>query len=129
MKKILLLLSLVFSIDLIAASNSAIPATDDGLSGAGPIWRYQWCNNLWERTHTGWAKRVKQDQAALVFQADSITQRWNEIVGFVKADLAHCTCNGEVFNAEFKVPVTDPIGLEDDRGQMENRSIRVKEIH
>jgi len=129
MKNILLLLSLVFSIDLIAASKYAIPATDDGLSGAGPIRRYQWFNNLWERKRTGWAKRVKQDQAALVFQGDSTTQGWNEIVAFVKAGVAHCTCNGEVLNAEFKVPATDPIGLEGDHSQMEYRRIRVKEIH
>jgi hypothetical protein len=55
-------------------------------------------------------------------------QEWNEIVAIVKDGVAHCTCNGEVLNAEFKVPPTGPIGLEGDRGQMEYRRIRVKQL-
>ena len=53
-------------------------------------------------------------------------QEWNEIVAVVKGGVAHCTCNGDVLNAEFKVPATGPIGLEGDRGQMEYRRIRIK---
>ena len=53
-------------------------------------------------------------------------QEWNEIIAVVKGGIAHCTCNGEVLNAEFKVPATGPIGLEGDRGQMEYRRIRIK---
>ena len=55
-------------------------------------------------------------------------QDWNEILAVVKDGAAHCTCNGEVLNANFKVPPTGPIGLEGDRGQMEYRNIRVKEL-
>ena len=55
-------------------------------------------------------------------------QEWNEIVAVVKDGVAHCTCNGEVLNANFKVPPICPIGLEGDRGQMEYRNIRVKEL-
>ena len=54
-------------------------------------------------------------------------QDWNEIEIVVKGGLAHCTCNGEVLNAELKVPPTGPLGLEADRGQMEYRRIRIKE--
>ena len=54
-------------------------------------------------------------------------QDWNQLEVVVKGGVAHCTCNGEVLNAEFKVPATGPIGLEGDRGQMEYRFIRVKE--
>ena len=39
-----------------------------------------------------------------------------------------CSINGELLNAEFKVPASGPIGLEGDRGQMEYRRIRVKEL-
>ena len=53
-------------------------------------------------------------------------QEWNEIIAVVKGGVAHCTCNGEVLNSEFKVPATGPIGLEGDRGQMEYRRIRIK---
>lgn len=55
-------------------------------------------------------------------------QEWNELVVTVKDGLAHCTCNGEVLEAEFKVPPTGPIGLEGDRGQMEYRRIRLQEV-
>ncbi len=55
-------------------------------------------------------------------------QDWNEIVVVVKGTMAHCTCNGEVLEAALKVPETGGIGLEADRGQMEYRNIRLKEI-
>jgi len=54
-------------------------------------------------------------------------QDWNEIVVVVKDGVAHCTCNGEVLEAAYKVPGTGPIGLEGDRGQMEYRRIRLRE--
>lgn len=54
-------------------------------------------------------------------------QDWNEIIVTVKDGVARCTCNGEVLNAEMKLPVTGPIGLEADRGTMEYRRIRVIE--
>ncbi len=53
-------------------------------------------------------------------------QQWNELVVVVTGNVAHCTCNGELLEAEFKVPASGPIGLEGDRGQMEYRRIRVK---
>ena len=59
----------------------SIPATDDGLPGAGPIRRYDWFKKLWLRKRTGWAKRVQQDQGALVFLGDSITQGWGDTMG------------------------------------------------
>lgn len=55
-------------------------------------------------------------------------QDWNEIVVIVKDGVAHCTCNGEVLEAALKLPATGPIGLEADRGQMEYRRIRIKEL-
>ena len=55
-------------------------------------------------------------------------QDWNEIEVTVKDGLAHCTCNGEVLEDALKVPATGPIGLEVDRGTMEYRHIRLKEL-
>ncbi|OWK37999.1 3-keto-disaccharide hydrolase [Fimbriiglobus ruber] len=55
-------------------------------------------------------------------------QDWNEIVVVVKGTTAHCTCNGEVLEAALKVPETGGIGLEADRGQMEYRNLRLKEL-
>src|SRR3954454_25403263 len=55
-------------------------------------------------------------------------QDWNEIVVVVKGNTAHCTCNGEVLEAALKLPDTGGIGLESDRGKMEYRNIRIKEL-
>ncbi|HET6424414.1 MAG TPA: GDSL-type esterase/lipase family protein [Planctomycetaceae bacterium] len=55
-----------------------IPEKDNGLPGAGPIRRYDWFRDLWTQKRTGWTKRVEQDQHAVVFLGDSITQGWND---------------------------------------------------
>jgi len=55
-------------------------------------------------------------------------QDWNEIEITVTNDVAYCTCNGEVLTNALPVPATGPIGLEGDRGQMEYRRIRLKEL-
>jgi hypothetical protein len=55
-------------------------------------------------------------------------QGWNKIEAVVTNGVAYCTCNGEVLAAALKVPVTGPIGLEADRGQMEYRHIQLKEL-
>ena len=59
-----------------ADSRFQIPATDAGLPGSGPIRRYDWFKNLWQKKRSGWAKDVQKDQNALVFLGDSITQGW-----------------------------------------------------
>lgn len=58
-----------------------LPATDDGLPGAGPIRRYDWFRNLWNQKRTAWSQRVAADQQALVFLGDSITQGWGDDFG------------------------------------------------
>ncbi len=55
-----------------------LPATDDGLPGAGPIRRYDWFTGLWTERRSAWAKRVQQDQNSVVFLGDSITQGWGD---------------------------------------------------
>lgn len=59
----------------------ALPATDDGLPGVGPLRRYEWFQNLWHRKRSQWAQQVEQDQGALVFLGDSITQGWGDDLG------------------------------------------------
>jgi lysophospholipase L1-like esterase len=54
------------------------------------------------------------------------SQAWNELEIVVKGNEAHCTCNGEVLEAAYKIPDTGPIGLEGDRGQMDYRHIRLR---
>lgn len=54
-------------------------------------------------------------------------QDWNEIVVTVTGSKASATCNGEVLET-MDVPSTGPIGLEGDRGQVEYRRIRIREV-
>jgi len=53
---------------------------------------------------------------------------WNEIEVSVRGTEAYCLCNGELLERAMKVPVTGSIGLEGDRGQMEYRRIRIKDL-
>jgi lysophospholipase L1-like esterase len=56
-----------------------IPATDDGLPGAGPIRRTAWFQKTWAERRAPWASQVQEDQGALVFLGDSITQGWGDV--------------------------------------------------
>ncbi len=58
-----------------------LPASDEGLPGAGPIRRYDWFKNLWTQKRTVWARQVDKDQKSLVFLGDSITQGWGDDMG------------------------------------------------
>ena len=55
-------------------------------------------------------------------------QEWNQIEITVTNGGAFCTCNGEVLEAAMKVPLSGPIGFEGDRGQMDYRRVRVKQL-
>lgn len=59
----------------------AIPATDDGLPGVGPIRRYEWFQKLWRERRSGWARQIDEDRNAVVFLGDSITQGWGGGLG------------------------------------------------
>lgn len=54
----------------------ALPATDEGLPGAGPIRRQDWFQRTWKEHHTAWAQRTEADRHAVVFLGDSITDGW-----------------------------------------------------
>ncbi len=64
-----------------AEDRFAIPATDAGLPGAGPIRRYDWFQKLWRERRSEWAKQVADDRHAVVFLGDSITQGWGGGLG------------------------------------------------
>lgn len=57
-------------------SDYALPASDDGLPGEGPIRRYGWFTKLWQNRRAEFAAQAKDQQAAVVFFGDSITQGW-----------------------------------------------------
>jgi lysophospholipase L1-like esterase len=55
-------------------------------------------------------------------------QEWNALEVRVSGERASATCNGQPLGEPFAVPATGPIGLEGDRGQMEYRRLRIKEL-
>jgi lysophospholipase L1-like esterase len=59
----------------------AIPASDEGLPGAGPIRRYGWFQHLWRERRSAWARSAEWDRGAVVFLGDSITQGWGGGLG------------------------------------------------
>jgi lysophospholipase L1-like esterase len=59
----------------------AIPATDQGLPGQGPIRRYDWFQKLWRERRSQWATERAQDKGSVVFLGDSITQGWGGGLG------------------------------------------------
>ena len=61
-----------------ATIDFSIPESDDGLPGEGPIRRYDWFRNLWKQRRSQWGSQVQQDQNAVVFLGDSITQGWGD---------------------------------------------------
>lgn len=53
-----------------------LPESDEGLPGAGPIRRYDWFRKLWTNRRTEFAKAATEQEGAVVFLGDSITQSW-----------------------------------------------------
>ncbi len=60
------------------APSFVVPGPEVDLPGEGPIRRYEWFTRLWESRRSKWAGEVKQDQGAVVFFGDSITQGWGD---------------------------------------------------
>ena len=54
----------------------ALPVDESGLPGEGPLRRYDAYVKRWQESRSQWARRVQQDQNAVVFLGDSITQGW-----------------------------------------------------
>ena len=94
---LLSLLSPVAASQKAAATSVELPATDDGLPGAGPIRRYDWFQNVWRERRSSWAQRLEADRGAVVFLGDSITQGWGGGLGaaFPGVKVANRGINGD----------------------------------
>jgi lysophospholipase L1-like esterase len=60
----------------VAADPFALPVSEEGLPGEGALRRYEGYVKRWPEFRAAWANRVEQDQGAVVFLGDSITQGW-----------------------------------------------------
>ena len=79
--RILLLIGFAMPVAAMPQRHLEVPATDDGLPGAGTIRRFEWFQKLWRTKRTQWAADVATDQRAVVFFGDSITQEWGPNMG------------------------------------------------
>ncbi len=61
-----------------AVADLSLPATDEGLPGAGPVRRADWFVDLWQKRRSAFASRADQERGAVVFLGDSITQGWDD---------------------------------------------------
>ncbi len=76
-------------------SRFQLPATDDGLPGAGPIRRAEWFQRLWTERRSEWAARGAKDENALVFLGDSITQGYDANNAFPGVKIANRGISGD----------------------------------
>ncbi len=54
-------------VDAADAPTFDLPATDDGIPGAGPIRRYDWFKGLWKDRRSKWAGQKEKDAGSVVF--------------------------------------------------------------
>ena len=103
----------------VEAAEYAIPATDDGLPGAGPIRRAGWFQNVWKNRRTTFASRRQSDQGAVVFLGDSITQGWRDDFrgAFPEMKTANVGISGDTTRGML-------IRLQQDELTFENRMLR-----
>jgi lysophospholipase L1-like esterase len=79
------------------ADRFALPATDAGLPGAGPLRRADWFQDVWRQRRTAFAADAAKDRGAVVFLGDSITQGWEAQLGpaFAGMKVANRGINGD----------------------------------
>ena len=100
------------------SSKLAIPATDDGLPGNGPIRRADWFSKLWLQRRQAWSSRTEQDKGAWVFLGDSITQGWGDKMNgkfegmkVANRGISGDTSRGVLIRLREDVLVLDPKGV------------------
>ena len=96
-----------------AASQLAIPDTDEGLPGAGPIRRYPWFQQLWLERRSAWATQVERDRGAVVFLGDSITQMWGDglVAAFPGVKVANRGISGDTTRGVLIRLALDPVAV------------------
>ena len=98
-------------------SRFQVPATDEGLPGAGPIRRSDWFKHVWVEHRAKWAAQVQQDQGALVFVGDSITQGWGDVgssfpgIKTANRGISGDTTRGVLIRLEEDVTALNPRGV------------------
>ncbi len=75
-----LLFFLMFLQDAVAQESDplAIPDSDEGVPGAGPLRRTDWFRGVWKGRRSSWLNDTQKPKDPIVFLGDSITQGWND---------------------------------------------------
>lgn len=60
-----------------AENQETLWPANDGFPGKGALQKADWFKKLWQQRRSQWQKEAQQDQGAIVFAGDSITQGWN----------------------------------------------------
>lgn len=75
---VLLLILFLANPTAASADEFELPKSEAGLPGEGKLRRYEGYVKRWATARAAWAKRIQQNQKAVVFLGDSITQGWGE---------------------------------------------------
>jgi len=99
-------------------SRFALPPSDDGLPGAGPIRRHDWFQKLWIERRAAFHAAREADRGAVVFLGDSITQGWehrleNAFAGMKSANrgISGDTSRGLLLRLDEDVLAIDPAAV------------------
>ncbi len=100
------------------AASRNLPPADDGLAGAGPVRRVDWFDRLWAERRAKFAADAANQQGALVFFGDSITQDWGDTfqgafdgVKTANRGISGDTTRGMLFRVEEDVIALKPAGV------------------
>ena len=94
-----------------------VPPTDDGLPGTGTVQRADWFRKIWRERRSAWAGQVQQDQGALLFLGDSITQGWGDVgssfpgIKVANRGISGDTTRGVLIRLKEDVISTNPKGV------------------
>jgi lysophospholipase L1-like esterase len=102
----------------LAPPTIALPESEEGVPGVGPIRQEDWFVATWNERRTGFAKRASNERGALVFLGDSITQGWGddfrgrfEGVKTANRGISGDTSRGLLIRLEDDVLALDPAGV------------------
>jgi hypothetical protein len=117
-------------------ANLGVPASDDGLPGAGPIRRADWFKNHWLQRRQKWAERRELDRHSLVFVGDSITEGWGDRpadgFGSLKVSnrgISGDTSRGVLVRLREDVLDLDPVGVFAQRTKYRPNPLAVTAVH
>lgn len=122
-RRTLLILSLACWTELLWSQEATLERqfeipSDAELQGVGPMRRYDWFRNIWNKRRTTFESNREASEGAVVFLGDSITQGWKDdfsgaFAGLRKANrgISGDTTRGMLYRLEQDVLSLDPTAV------------------